>query len=280
MKTILLPTDFSKISVNAINYATQLFRNEPCNFYILNVQKASSYISDDLMVVSASATIYNTIIDTAKKSISNIISRIKKEYNNDTHHFEAIVDYDNFIDSINQVIKKYNVDLIIMGTKGASGLEKVIFGSNTSRVMQRCKVPVLAIPEGCGFKSLKKISFTTNHITLLNTNQLNVLNVILALHDSELNILHEGGEFQSDKNQIQNNHFFKSHFEEATHDYLEVQNNDMFKMVQTYLKENQVDMFVMMSEQHSFFERLFTRHALETFAFSIEVPFLVIPVNN
>ena len=42
-----------------------------------------------------------------------------------------------FIDSINQLSEKNQVDLIVMGTKGASGLQKVIFGSNTVRVMQR-----------------------------------------------------------------------------------------------------------------------------------------------
>jgi nucleotide-binding universal stress UspA family protein len=280
MKTILLPTDFSKNSINAINYAMELYRNEPCNFYILNVQRASAYISDDMMGVGSSATIYNTIIDAAKKSVTNIISKIKKQYNNDKHHFEAIVDYDNFIDSINQVTEKYKVDLIIMGTKGATGLEKVVFGSNTARVMQRCKTPVLAIPDGCILKSLDKIAFTTNHLTVFNIKQLSMLKDMLAIYNSKLNILHVSDKFQQAQKQLQNMNFFNTYFEEAEHDYIDVHNKDMFKTVHRYIKENKVEMFVMMSERHSFIERLFTRHALETFAFSIDVPFLVIHVNN
>ena len=280
MKTILLPTDFSKNSINAINYAMELYRNKPCNFYILNIQRASSYISDDMMGVSSSATIYNTIIDAARKSITNIISKLKKQYNNDKHQFEAIVDYDNFIDSINQVTEKYKVDLIIMGTKGATGLEKVVFGSNTARVMQRCKTPVLAIPEGCTLTSLDKIAFTTNHLTVFNIKQLSMLKDILGIYNSKLNILHVSDNFQQAQNQLQNMNFFNTYFEKAEHDYIDVHNKDMFKTVHRYIKENKIDMFVMMSERHSFIERLFTRHALETFAFSIDVPFLVIHVNN
>lgn len=280
MKTILLPTDFSKNSINAINYAMELYKNETCNFYILNIQKASSFISGDIMAGGPSATIYNTISDAAKKSIANIVTRIAKKYDNKKHHFEAIVDYDHFIDSINQVVEKYNINLIIMGTKGASGLEKVIFGSNTVHVMQRCRVPVLAIPESCKLARLSKIAFTTNHLTLFNLEELKVLQDVLALHQSKLYILHVADEFQVAQKQLQNMNFFNTYFEEAEHNYLNVQNKDMFKTVHQYIKDSHIEMFTMVSEKHSFIERLFTRHVLETFAFTIDVPFLVMHINN
>ena len=49
MKAILLPTDFSKNSMNAIEYAVSLFEDETCEFYVLNIQKASAFVSDDFM---------------------------------------------------------------------------------------------------------------------------------------------------------------------------------------------------------------------------------------
>ncbi len=275
MKTILLPTDFSKNSINAINYATELFKNEICNFYILNVQKASSFISDDMMVVSSSATIYSTLIDAAKKSISNIISSIEVSQKNDKHQFFSIVDYDNFIDSINQTSEKHQVDLIIMGTKGASGLQRVLFGSNTARVMQRCHTPVLAIPEGCKYAPLHKIAFTTNHINLFTIEELQALKTVLELWNSKLYILHVADEHHLAQKQLQNMDFFDTYFPDAVHDYIDVNTKDMFDTVHRYIADNSIDMLAMISEKHSFLERLFTRHALETFAFSIDVPFLV-----
>ncbi len=280
MKTILLPTDFSKNSINAIDYAMELFKNVPCNFYILNVQKASSFISDDMMVVSSSATIYNTIIDAAKKSISNIISNIKKTSSSDNHHFFSVVDYDNFIDSINQTIDKHQVDLIVMGTKGASGLEKVIFGSNTVRVMQRCNVPVLAIPDGCEFSILDKVAFTTNHQTLFNIDELLPLNDMLEMHHSKLNVLHIADENHLVQKQELNKGFFSTYFGDAAHEYMDTNSKKMFQAVQQYLVENDIKLLAMMSEKHSFLERLFTRHLVETFAFNIDIPFLVMESSS
>lgn len=66
METILLPTDFSKNSLNAIDFAMKMFKETNCTFYILNIQKASSFVSDDLMTASPSVNLYQAIIDTLK----------------------------------------------------------------------------------------------------------------------------------------------------------------------------------------------------------------------
>ena len=275
MKTILLPTDFSKNSINAIDYAVELFKDMACHFYILNVQKASSFISDDMLVVSSYATIYNTIVDAAKKSIANIISKIEEDKNNSKHHFHSVVDYDNFIDSINQVSSKYQVDLIVMGTKGASGLDKVIFGSNTVRVIQRCDTPVLAIPDGCGFQPLDKMAFSTNHFTLFEEEKLDPLKMFVKLYDAELTILHVADENHLAQKQEKNNAFFNVCFPEALHDYIDVNSKDMVAYIKQYLSNNSIRMLAMISEKHSFLERLFIKHPVESFAFNINIPFLV-----
>jgi nucleotide-binding universal stress UspA family protein len=275
MKNILLPTDFSKNSLNAIKYAVNLLKNETCNFYLVNVQKASSFISDDMMGASTSTTIYNTLIDAAKKSISNIISIITTEYNNPKHDFFSIVDYDNFIDAINQISEKNNIDLIIMGTKGASGLEKKLFGSNTVRVIQRCNTPVLAIPDRCHFEPIKTIAFTTNNLVLFNAKELEPLKRIWQINNAKLNILHVADENHLSQNQSRNKDFFNVHFAEASHDYIDSNSRYIFRSIQNYIDDNNVNVLAMMSKKHSFIERLFTKHTVETFAFKINIPFLV-----
>ncbi|MCF7568139.1 universal stress protein [Sabulilitoribacter arenilitoris] len=276
MQTILLPTDLSKNSINAIDYAVELFKDVECCFYVLNVQKASSFISDDMMVVSSSATIYKTLIDAAKISISNIISNIEKKHHNKKHQFYSVVDYDNFIDAISQVCKKHKVNLIVMGTKGASGLDKVIFGSNTVRVIQRCETPVLAIPDGCEFAPINRIAFSTNHETLFEKEKLLLLKDLMRLYNSNLTIIHIADEHHLSQKQERNNDFFNTNFPDAIHEYIDVNTKEMFSVIKQYLSNNNIEMLSMMSEKHSFLERLFTKHAVETFALGINVPFLVI----
>lgn len=280
MKNILLPTDFSKNSINAINFAMKLFEHTACNFHILNVQKASSFISDDMMAVSTSATIYNTLIDAAKKSITNIISHIENKSKNENHTFHSIVDYDNFVDSINQTCEKYQVDFIIMGTKGASGLEKVFFGSNTVHVIQRCNVPVLAIPDGCKFKSIDTVAFTSSFSSFYYMKDLKPLKELLELHNSKLKILHVVEENDSVEKQNQNMEFFHTNFSPFEYDKIVSNNKSVYDNIHEYALNNDIKMIAMLSKNHSFLERLFSKHSVETFASKIDIPFLVMKKND
>ncbi|AXP82906.1 Universal stress protein family protein [Mariniflexile rhizosphaerae] len=275
MKAILLPTDFSKNSINAINYAMELYKNVPCVFYILNVQKTSSFISDDIMVANASATIYNTIVDAAKKSITNIIAKIEARYNNEKHQFKTIVDYDNFVDSINQVSKKYKIDLIIMGTKGASGLKKVLFGSNTVHVIKRSNVAVLAIPDNCKFSGLEKIAFTTSFKKLYKKDDFNLLSSMVSLNYSKLYVLHVICDDAYSDELNSGIDFFKSNFRYPIFKYLQVNDNDVYKAVHEFAVTNAIKMIAMTVNKYSFFERLFNKHAFENMAYNIDIPFLV-----
>ncbi|MEN3322341.1 universal stress protein [Mariniflexile soesokkakense] len=280
MKAILLPTDFSKNSINAINYAMELFKNVPSVFYILNVQKTSSFISDDIMVANASATIYNTIVDAAKKSITNIITKIETRYSNEKHQFKTIVDYDNFVDSINQVSEKFKIDLIIMGTKGASGLNKVFFGSNTVHVINRGHVPVLAIPENCKFSSLEKIAFTTSFGRVYEKEELQPLADIVSLNYSKLYVLHAVCDNAFSEELNSGIDFFKSNFRYPVFKYLNVKEHDVYKCIQEFTATNAIKMIAMSRGKHSFFERLFNNNTFENIAFNIDIPFFVMKCSN
>ncbi|WP_242121381.1 universal stress protein [Aestuariivivens sediminicola] len=280
MKFILLPTDFSKNSLNAIDFGMKFFKDEECRFYLMNVQKASSFISDDMLVVSSSATIYNTIVDAAKKSINNIITGIKKRYRNDKHEFHSIVDYDNFTDAINQVCETQQIDLILMGTKGASGLEKVFFGSNTIHVIQRCTTPVLVIPNDFKFSNLSKVVFATTNLEPFATDDVELLKEWVHDFNSELAILHIADQNHLAYESYDNHEFFNTNFKDLKHDYIDTSNKDMLKEIYDYIHVNKIKMLVIKNKKHSFIKRLFAQSGLETLAFKIDIPFFVLPCNQ
>ncbi|SEQ49078.1 Nucleotide-binding universal stress protein, UspA family [Hyunsoonleella jejuensis] len=276
MKAVLLPTDFSNNSINAINYAVALLKDKPCKFYFLNVQKASSFLSDDMMTVSSSATVYKTLVSAAKTSIENIINKIKAEHGNMEHQYFSIVDYDNFIDAIHQTVDKYDIDLIVMGTKGASGLQKVLFGSNTVRVINRCSTPILTIPGECKYQEPRKIAFTAHHIELYTKEALAALNSILKTYKAKLTILHLAGPNVVAHKRVDNMAFFDTSFPEAEHDYIDVVDNDIVDTISNYMKMQNFNLLAMVKKPHSFLERLLHTYTEEKMAYSFDLPFLVL----
>lgn len=274
MKSILLPTDFSPISINAIQYATDMFKDVVCKFYVLNVQKASSFISDDFRTMSPSTTVYQTIIESSKENLNKLIAKIETK-KNPNHSFEAAVDYDNFVDAINQMCSAKQIDLVIMGTKGATGAERVLFGSNTVRVMQRCSIPVLAIPQSCKFRGMDKIAFTSNYLTFYNKDELLPLIQMAELFNAEIEVLHMVDEDQLTQDQENNKAFVDACFRFVSHEFVDLEKRNLFDSVTEFIKAKDVKMLAIMSRKHSFLERLFTKHNVELFGFKIDVPLLV-----
>lgn len=275
MKSILLPTDFSQNSINAIHFAHDMFKGERCKFYLLNVQKASSYVSDDLMTLQPTTTIYENLIQNSKKSIEKIVTDVQKKYASDNHVYQTLVDYDNFIDAIKQLVIAKDICLIVMGTKGATGAEKVLFGSNTVKVIQRNDCPVLAVPNNCRFSALKKIAFTSNYLTYYKKEELKPLITLANKFKSKIDVLHITKGEHLTEDQENNRAFLDECFNNLNHEFINLANTNLFKTVEHYLQYNDMDLLAMMSRKHSFLERLFTRHNVEKFVFQISIPLLV-----
>ena len=105
MKKILLPTDFSKNSINAIDYASQLFKEIPCKFYLLNVFKIPYLANEELMDqnVAELAALEEEMFDNSKQEMEKLLETLPS---NTYHEFETISDYNLFNLAVHQVVEE------------------------------------------------------------------------------------------------------------------------------------------------------------------------------
>ena len=135
MKNILLPTDFSANSWNALEYAVQFFKNENCIFYILHIGDLKD---SDIHSNSFAFTAEPPLI-TIKKKIKSFSTRVEQLLDNEKHHLIILYEYGNFIDIIRKTVYDKKIALIVMGTKGISGIKTAVVGSNTGNVITQVK---------------------------------------------------------------------------------------------------------------------------------------------
>lgn len=189
MKNILLPTDFSKNSKNAIEYSLKLFEGEAVTFHILNSQKPSGYMTADVLYGAAGDSVYDGILNDNKKELEKLIRHCESQSENENFTFVPKIDFDNIVDAVNQAVSLNNIELIIMGTNGATGAEEVVFGSNTLKLIRKANCPVLAIPEGYVYNKIESVLLSVNYQYELKTDALGVILDIVQKHDSTLKIL-------------------------------------------------------------------------------------------
>ncbi|MCG2431879.1 universal stress protein [Aequorivita xiaoshiensis] len=189
MKNILLPTDFSKNSKNAIEYSLKLFEGETVTFHILNSQKPTGYMTADVLYGAAGDSVYDGILNDNKKELEKLIRYCETQSEGENFTFVPKIDFDNIVDAVNQAVSLNNIELIIMGTNGATGAEEVVFGSNTLKLIRKANCPVLAIPEGYVYNKIESVLLSVNSQYELKTDGLAVVLDIIRKHDATLKIL-------------------------------------------------------------------------------------------
>jgi nucleotide-binding universal stress UspA family protein len=275
MKKILLTTDFSDNAEQAIEYAMHLFKYDDCQFYVLHVLKSSTFISDDLMSMQPSSNLYEQLISSAKLKLENYIKDITSKHNNILHKFIPIVDYDNLVAAIKQVAEKQSIELVVMGTKGASNKVRRLFGTNTIHVIQGCTLPVLAIPDKYMFKPIEKVIFTSNYEMEYTYTELKALVDLVEHHDYKIDILHlsETNMLSPEQEAVKTS--LQNCFKNATHRFIELETEGFLKIITQFIKSNNIDLYAMVNRKHAFWERLFTEQKIEKVAYNMTIPFLV-----
>lgn len=277
MLRILIPTDFSENAWNAIAYGLELFRKERCTVYLLHVNPLPPYSGAGTSIKGSTDMLRETMLQESEKNLKELLKRINETLSNDRHTFITISLYDFFVDSIKREVQDKQIDLIIMGTKGASGLKKVSLGSNTGDVITKVKCPLLAVPEEAEYKIPKEIAFPTDYFINYDVKVLDTLIGVVNRNEANLRVLHitKRGE-ELAREQIQNKEFLHDYLRGVTHSFHSITGSRLETAVQCFVESRDIDMIAMVAKNLNFFQRILFRPAVEEISYHTEVPFLVL----
>ena len=273
MKNILLPTDFSVNSINAIEYTMRFFENWECDFFILNVQKISEYISDDLVSGSKTDSVYSSIATDNKKSISDLVKKLQEEYKSQSYTFHGLFDYDDFVSAVDQAVRFHAIDLIIMGTNGATGAKETLFGSNTLQVIRSQNCPVLTVPNLYPYNGIKSVLFSTQKCKDFSFEGIKVFKEMLTIHQCELNIL-ELDDSINTISQNEDNKYLKALFPKHAYNYYGLNTIPGLASVNTATQLLKVDLHAVFIEKETFLERLLFGSDTSKLAYKTLIPLL------
>lgn len=151
IKNILIPTDFSKTGALAIEHACFMARLFKANVFLLHVIEINE-VAYDVYNPGLPMPDYKAIEKIALKKLSDMAVSLKKEYNVKA---TIICSQGRTSDEIVTAVTSNDVDLVIMGTHGASGFDEFFIGSNAHKTITVCPCPVITVQSDA-----KKIGFT------------------------------------------------------------------------------------------------------------------------
>ena len=148
-KTILVPHDFSASANHAAATARDEAKLHGAKILLLHVIELPGQISQDAAIMpeangGAPVTVREFATQGAERHLADISARLVK----DGAHPQSFIRFGKPSEEIIQFAEENQVDLIVMGTHGRSGLAHLLLGSVTERVVRASKIPVLAVPGG------------------------------------------------------------------------------------------------------------------------------------
>ena len=278
MKNVLLLTDFSQNSVNAIHYALNLFEEDRCTFFILHVQKSTSYTTDDLML-AGNESVYNSIVKGVEDQLDDLVFALKQKFNNKNFKYETIVDYDVLTDAINQVKTSKNIDVLVMGNNGVSGAKEVIFGSNTLNVIRKVDCKTLVIPEGFQYKKPSEVLLPLDSIDSMSGKAFTNILKFVKTYSNTLHVLrvNENGSIpDAQTNDLEHMECFSKDFPGTYH---VINNVPMHYAVSSYIQTNAIDLTILIEQKELLFERFFMGSTTTKIGNNLEVPLLVFHIK-
>lgn len=278
MKNILLPTDFSENAHKAFLYALKIANEYDGTLYVLHSFQPPVLSFSHAGQPGAVDEVYNEIslskFDFYKKRVPELHKMAEEQglrYDNVIFIFEE----GTVLDSIRQVTLRENIDLIVMGTLGASGLGQKIMGTNTVSVIENTKVPVLCVPQQAALADIKKIAFTTLFRNRDREALQEVVN-IARVFDAQLYCTHVVQDGKSPADILQYSEEWRKTFRHANLDFVFLEKTkNVEQTIQEFIQENDINILAVVKRNRGFFERLVSTSLSNNLAFHAQTPILI-----
>tara|TARA_R110002111_G_scaffold68080_4_gene110647 strand:+ start:7914 stop:8768 length:855 start_codon:yes stop_codon:yes gene_type:complete len=273
---ILLPTDFSKNSIRAINYAKELYKNDHCDFFILNVFSATGNILESLLNLEPGSELYETAKLHSENGLAKVFDMITmSDSYNPKHHFEVFSEFNNVVESIKQFVDKKDIEMIVMGTKGQTHSRATAFGSTAINIMEKVRnCPVLVVPHNAKIELPKEIVFPSNFRTHFKRRELIYLSEIAKKSDANIAILYINKEEKLDEDQRENKELLKEILEGVNYTFHTLSHHSIQSAVNIFVESRSSDMVAFINKKHAFFGSILSNPMVKEISFHLNVPIL------
>jgi nucleotide-binding universal stress UspA family protein len=200
-KRVLCPVDFSDFSASAYEYALTVAEYYKAHLVALHAVELSKYpYADYVGATGNSADLSRALCDGGKVKLRDFV---KKHWRHGVEP-QLVVHQGNASDLILSFAQEHNVELIVMGTHGRRGFDRLVLGSTTDRVMRRACSPVLVVSHPVhnvmttgpdGKHRLSRILYCTD-FSINSERGLHYAISLAAEYGAELTMLHVAGSAQ------------------------------------------------------------------------------------
>lgn len=281
MKKILVPADFSHNAYAALHYATQLFKEEKCQFYLLHSFEHQKSRLDGRITFEKKGSKFAKLYDESESKLKALVHRIHSDAPNDLHKFKPISSAHALTTEINKVIKQRVIDFVCIGSKGVTAAQNIFLGSNTLSIIKKISgAPLIIVPQQIEYEPVAKIAFTTGFKRDYQATEMEALQYISKLTSAPVHILHIRNEESMSDAQREHFHQLFHLLTDVHRESSSVSDESVHKGIINFVEEEKVQLLALIYYKDNPILSIFREDVIKNIAKHITIPFLIIPAEE
>lgn len=279
MKKILLPTDFSCNSRSAIAYALNFYKEDFCEFTLLNVFHIDGYL-DHTPVIPIPENELRLEKQIREKKLNMLVQEIKRRYPNPKHHYKILFKNLPLISLLNEEVKESSFELILIGTQGITNDKDMAYGANTIKIIENIKdCPVFAIPSHVKFSECREIVLATGFKTVPRPKEYIFIKELIKKTHAILRILYieENGDLSP--NQVKNKKKLIQILGEVPHKFHSLSYVSVPIGIYCFTESRNSDIITFVNQKHGFFKNVLFNPIYKNIGKHSKIPVLIVQTS-
>ncbi len=261
MKNILVPIGDHENAVNTLQYAIDFAEQVEAKIYLVHIYSSSkvsgSFVNmDNLLQKDSKEILKNHLNNVHIKNVEVVSSTLKGH---------------SIIDTLKQLIKLLNIDLIITSTKNDMADESIFIGKIAGNIIKDTEAPILVIPTKAKFRAISKILMTIKSGSIKSLTTLDLLVKIQNTFKSTINLLQVTTP-KLDASELALNEKLSG----LINKLIPTRNATVFQGVLEFVREEDPDMICVIRRKRGFFKKLWQNDKVKKIDFDSNIPLLVL----
>ena len=273
MKTIVTPTDFSAISLNAVNYAADLACVINTNLSLIYVCPIPIAINEAPIPAYSIAELVADAEEKMKLLKEKIIYRTRDriKINTEVKQGDVVSGIDDYCSSVDPYA-------VVMGTESTGAFERFLLEGNAISAMRQLSWPLIVVPPNVKFASLRKIGLACDLKKVVETIPLKEIKSLVQEFHAEFHVLHvnteSGNSFNAET--AEESGWLQDILGELNPKYHFINDTDIEKSINKFVEKNNFDLLIIIPKKNNLISKIFQHSHSKRLVLHTHVPIMAI----
>ncbi len=254
---IIVPTDFSPISLNAAQFAARMLTGQyETNLILYHVYSSTKEADEANAKLKA---LKDQLLDESIVKIECVAE-----------------ESDDFIESLDRKVRYTDAALVVMAVNDKSRLEQVISSSNSLRMIEKNLCPVLVVPAGAKYNQIKNVALASDFKDVQNSIPLVPVKKVLSIFKPHLHIVNINSEIYVSLNEeyLAQRTLMQEMFREFNPEFYFITTYDFHETLRQFIDDKNIDLVLTFPRKHSFINNLIKGNNTKKLVLESSVPVL------